>query len=147
MIATFRSITERDMPELVNLWVDSWRETMPEIDFEARRPSFIALMATHRLSGYQIEGLFHDQLQGFFALNPATGDLDQICVSIAMKGSTAALDLLNRAKVMSSTVLTLKVNAANPRAIRFYEREGFKRIGEGVNPQSGFAIYHYRWQP
>jgi putative acetyltransferase len=55
--------------------------------------------------------------------------------------------LLNHAKGISPALLTLKVNAANPRAIRFYEREGFVRTAEGINPQSRLAIYHYRWQP
>ena len=41
--------------------------------------------------------------------------------------------------------LELHVNLDNPRAIRFYEREGFVKIGEGVSERSGLTILHYRW--
>jgi putative acetyltransferase len=147
MSASLRPIVESDMPELVDLWVESWRDTMPAIDFEARRLAFTDLMQTHRQNGYRIEGLFIDGLQGFIAVHPKTGDLDQICVGVLAKGTSVALDLLNRAKDISPALLTLTVNAANPRAIRFYEREGFERTGEGINPQSGLAIHYYRWLP
>ena len=33
------------------------------------------------------------------------------------------------------------------RAVRFYEREGFTRTGEGVNKHSGAATYLYEWKP
>jgi putative acetyltransferase len=143
----FRSIQAQDMPELVSLWVKSWQETMPEIDFESRRPAFQELMQQHRQNGYSVDGLFDDALLGFIAFHPVTGDLDQICVGVNAKGTSAALKLLNHAKSLSPKGLTLKVNVANARAVRFYEREGFVRTGEGVNPQSGLAIYHYRWRP
>jgi putative acetyltransferase len=146
-MSLLRPIQIGDMPVLVTLWVESWQETMPDIDFEARRPAFLELMEKHRQSGYQIEGLFDDALLGFVAIHPFTGDLDQICVSRNAKGTSAALQLLNHAKSLSPKGLTLKVNVANGRAVRFYEREGFRRIGEGVNPHSGLAIYHYSWQP
>ncbi len=38
------------------------------------------------------------------------------------------------------TGLELHVNLDNPRAVRFYEREGFVQIGEGVSPRSGLPI-------
>jgi putative acetyltransferase len=144
-MSLFRPIQAQDMPELVTLWVKSWQETMPDIDFEARRPAFLQLIEKHIRSGYQIDGLFDDALLGFIAVHPVTGDLDQICVGVNAKGTSAALQLLNHAKLVSPNGLTLKVNVANARAIRFYEREGFVRTGKGVNPQSGLAIYHYRW--
>jgi putative acetyltransferase len=142
----FRPIQAQDMHELVSLWVKSWHETMPEIDFEARRPSFQELLEQHRQTGYQIDGLFDEELLGFIALHPITGDLDQICVGVHAKGTSAGLKLLNHAKSLSPNGINLKVNVANLRAVRFYEREGFTRVGEGINPQSGLKIYHYRWQ-
>jgi putative acetyltransferase len=143
----FRSITDADLPNLLDLWVESWAEAMPHIDFSSRRESFSEILATHRATGYCVIGLFATVLVGFIAVNPATGDLDQICVCTDTKGTRAALDLLNHAKLLSPSLLTLKVNAANPRAIRFYEREGFIKFGEGINPRSGLPIFHYRWRP
>jgi putative acetyltransferase len=150
---SFRPIINEHMQSLIALWIASWQQTMPAINFEERRSDFIDLMANHERNGYRIEGLFQpdlrglDELRGFIAVHPETGDLDQICVSIAAKGTSAALALLDHAKALSPKRLTLKVNAGNPRAIRFYEREGFVKTGEGVNSNSGLPIIFYRWQP
>ncbi|MGL4634342.1 MAG: GNAT family N-acetyltransferase [Beijerinckiaceae bacterium] len=136
------------MPELLDLWVESWSEAMPQIDFEARRPSFIQILDELSKDGYRIVGHFNatGALAGFIALKAETGHLDHICVGASQKGSGLALELLDLARSLASGVLTLSVNQANPRAIRFYERNGFVRTGEGVNPRSGLPIYHYRWQ-
>ena len=143
----FRPITDSDLPNLLDLWVNSWSEVMPLIDFNKRRLSFTKILETHRANRFCVVGLFDVDLLGFIAVHPTTGDLDQICVRTDAKGSSAALALLNHAKVLSPECLTLKVNTVNLRAIRFYEREGFVRIGNGLNPHSGLPIFHYRWQP
>jgi putative acetyltransferase len=143
----FRPITDAELPLLLDLWVKSWSDVMPQIDFNARRESFTDILRAHRTNQYCVIGLFSPVLIGFIAVHPSTGDLDQICVSTESKGSSAALNLLNHAKTLSPYRLTLKVNAANPRAIRFYEREGFLKTGKGINPRSGLPIFHYRWQP
>jgi putative acetyltransferase len=41
----------------------------------------------------------------------------------------------------------LDVNQSNKRAVRFYERAGFVRIGDGVNSRSGAATHLYEWKP
>jgi putative acetyltransferase len=38
------------------------------------------------------------------------------------------------------------VNQDNPRAVRFYEREGFRRLHEGVNPNSGLRTWRLEWR-
>ena len=145
--SSFQRILDADRPLLLDLWVKSWSDVMPQIDFNARRDSFTEILRAHETGGYCVVGLFDTVLLGFIAVHPSTGDLDQICVRSDVKGGSAALDLLNHAKTLSPRLLTLKVNAANPRAIRFYEREGFVKTGEGVNPHSNLPIFHYRWQP
>ena len=54
-------------------------------------------------------------------------------------GSKLATLLVDEAKRLSPDGVTLKVNADNARAIRFYERSGFAHAGEDVNPTSGTA--------
>ena len=64
------------------------------------------------------------------------GYLDQLVVSPDHWGSPLATALVDEAKRLSPTGVTLKVNADNTRAIRFYERNGFIHDGEDVNPAS-----------
>jgi putative acetyltransferase len=82
-----------------------------------------------------------DQLLGFVTFDPATAYLDQLAVAPEAKGSGAASLLLNEARRLSPDGLTLDVNQDNPRALRFYEREGFEKIGEGTNPRSGLKTW------
>jgi putative acetyltransferase len=144
-----RAILPDDLPGLLQMWVASWAQAMPDIDFEARRGTFTQLLADLSAHGYRLLGCFDDagNMLGFIAIKPETGHLDQICVSVQQKGAGVALALLDQARSMAPGGLTLTVNQANPRAIRFYERNGFKRTGEGVNPRSGLPVFHYRWQP
>jgi putative acetyltransferase len=49
-------------------------------------------------------------------------------------------------KRRSPAVIELDVNETNPRARRFYEREGFSIVGRGLNPQSGLSTLKMRWR-
>lgn len=145
---TLRQGTEADMPALLNLWVEAWSRTMPEIDFEARRP-----WKANRLTMMVSEGAdltiaeSKGVILGGALINPARNCLDQLVVAPAAWGQGVAKALVAHACHLCPQGLNLTVNQENPRAIRFYEREGFVRTGEGVNPHSGRAIYHYAWTP
>ena len=67
-----------------------------------------------------------DTLIGFVTID-ASGYLDQLVVAPAHWGSQLARGLVDEAKRRSPDRITLKVNADNTRAIRFYERNGFAR--------------------
>ena len=43
-------------------------------------------------------------------------------------------------------VITLTVNQDNGHALRFYAREGFVKIGEGVNAMSGLRTLRMEWR-
>jgi putative acetyltransferase len=131
----------RDMAALADLWVASWQEAMPDIDFAARR----GWLADH-IVGLEAQGFVTlcaaeraGSLAGFVTLDPTTGWVDQLAVAPSAKGGGAARLLLDEARRVSPRGLSLDVNVDNPRALRFYEREGFTKIGEGVNPRSGLA--------
>jgi putative acetyltransferase len=147
---TFRTMRMSDQPELAALWVDSWTEVFPAINFEERRNWFV-----NHLERWTAEGklcqVAHDakiaSICGFFMLDPRTGHVDQFCIGPSHKGSGTAQALMARLRELSPRGLHLDVNAQNHRAIRFYEREGFVKTGEGINPLSGLPIFTYRWQP
>jgi putative acetyltransferase len=146
----FHPFSDSNLPELLDLWVASWSEVYPEIDFSPRRPWFtdhiaawIADNGQCRIATETTSGA----MTGFILINPQTNLLDQICVGIAWKGRGVAEALMAEARRLSPREIRLDVNAMNHRALGFYQREGFVKTGEGVNPRSGLPIYHYRWQP
>jgi putative acetyltransferase len=133
----------------MDLWVASWSEVHAAIDFEARRPWFAEHMAGWLAKGGSRIGAFaeDERLTGFILLDQRDGHLDQFCVRPDLKGEGVAQALMAKARRLSPGGIKLDVNAMNIRAIAFYEREGFVKTGEGVNPTSGLPIVHYRWRP
>ena len=75
------------------------------------------------------------------------GYLDQLVVGPEHWGSDAARLLVEEAKRLSPTGVTLLVNKDNARAIRFYERNGFAQAGDDVNPTSGRPVLRMAWRP
>ncbi len=150
MNLVFRPAGPADLPELVDLWVASWSEVYDGIDFEARREWLVDHIGAWTGRGGLCRAAFEaadGAMAGFILHDPADGHLDQICVRRDLKGGGAAGLLLAEARRLSPAGVHLSVNAMNHRAIRFYEREGFVRTGEGVSPTSGLPIFRYRWRP
>jgi putative acetyltransferase len=137
-----------DIPALLDIWVEAWTRSMPEIDFEARRPWKAERLRTMIAEGAALTlALRHDRIIGGTLVNIEGSCLDQLVVTPAEWGHGVASALVANARTLCPAGLSLTVNQANPRAIRFYEREGFVKTGEGVNPNSGLPILVYQWTP
>lgn len=141
-----RRRTDADMDALAELWAASWREAMPSIDFAARKAWLRGhLPALEAAGAVTVCGLDEGgRLLGFATVNPQNGYLDQIAVAPEAKSSGAASALLAEARRISPHPLYLDVNQDNPRALRFYAREGFKTVEAGVNPRSGLKTWRLR---
>jgi len=74
-----------------------------------------------------------------------SGYLDQLVVSPDQWGTELANALVDEAKRLSPSGVTLSVNKDNARAIRFYERNGFVHAGEDANPTSGRPVLKMAW--
>jgi putative acetyltransferase len=137
-----------DLPEMLDLWVASWRAAYPEIDFVARRDWLTEQIAALEAEGAVTLCVFakDERLAGFVIINPETGWLDQICVGPAYKGNGCADALIVAARALSPGFVRLDVNADNMRAIRFYERGGFVEIGHGANTLSGRPTIMMEWR-
>ncbi|WP_293866976.1 GNAT family N-acetyltransferase [uncultured Alsobacter sp.] len=145
---TLRDLREGDFGAILDLWTAGWSRTLPDTDFAARRPWMDERLRQHLAEGAVARGMEREgRLVGFVVVNPVTGYLDQIAVAPDAWGSGLARALLDEARRISPAGLGLHVNQNNPRAVRFYEREGFVRVGEGLNPRSGLPIWEYRWTP
>lgn len=142
-----RPFRDADMAALLDVWEASWRATYPEIDFAGRRDWFTGHFAALRAAGAEVFTAEHGSaFAGFVTVNSATNDIDQLAVAPAHFGGGLGALLMEKARAVSPLRLTLKVNQSNTRALRFYEREGFTRIDEGVNPQSGRAYWAMEWK-
>ena len=135
-----------DMPALADMWVESWRDVFPDIDFEARRTWFSDRMAAHRAAGVRIAVAENaSALQGFISVDIASQFIDQLAVARAALGRGVAQALIAEARRLSPRRLLLDVNEANTRAVRFYQRQGFEVIGTGVSETSGLPLLRMQW--
>src|SRR6202022_3064654 len=125
-----------DEDAAIALWQQTWQLAYPSIDFAARVTWWRERWRNELVPNAAIiVGEQADTLVGFVTID-ASGYLDQLVVASDHWGSALAAMLVDEAKRRSPDGVTLKVNADNFRAIRFYERNGFVRGGETVNPGS-----------
>ena len=146
-------IRDDERAALLDLWVASWRATFPTIDFDARREWFVGHLAGLEAAGAALICICEDtakpgerKLVGFALIDPKTGWLDQIAVKPNAFGAGVGRELLNAAKRAAPEKIRLDVNADNFRALRFYKREGFTRVGAGVNKLSGRETAVLEWK-
>ncbi len=140
---------DADWPAMLDLWVEAWRATYPDIDFEARRDWLTKQVTKLEAEGAVTLCLFAVEppaLAGFVVIDPQTGWLDQICVGPAFKGAGCGEKLMAAARALAPGRVRLDVNADNMRAIRFYERGGFAQIGRGANTLSGRPTIMMEWR-
>ena len=129
----------------IALWLETWRQAYPSIDFDKRVDWWRNRWRTELVPLAQIVVAEQDgALIGFVTID-GTGYLDQLVVSPAQWGTHVSRSLVDEAKRLSPDCVTLKVNADNFRAIKFYERNGFAKTGEEVN-SSGRAVLLMAWE-
>lgn len=136
-----------DEDAAIALWLESWTKAYSSIDFAAR-----VAWWRERWRGElvpQAAIIVAEQagsLIGFVTIDPS-GYLDQLVVGTDYWGSDLGNALMAEARRLSPSGITLKVNADNARAIRFYERNGFAHAGPDVNPTSGRPVLKMQWMP
>lgn len=137
------------LPEVTDLWVESWTRTMPTIDFEARRGWFVdhVSAAMERGEALRVAVTETGDVAGFVMIDPATGYLDQIVVGVDWWGTGIAEALVGEARRISPSLVRLKVNEDNPRAVGFYRRQGFAVTGRTVAERSGLPVLEMTWRP
>jgi putative acetyltransferase len=142
-----RAYRADDLDPALDLWRRAWNAAMPEIDFAARMDWWRGRWSNELIPNNQVTvAEAGNALVGFVVIDPKSGYLDQIVVDPEYWGSKAAKMLLDEAIRISPRGITLDVNQNNERAIKFYERENFTRIGEGKNEISGKPTYRYAWK-
>jgi putative acetyltransferase len=136
-----------DEDAAIALWLETWTKAYPGIDFTARVAWWRERWRSELVPQTSI--IVAEQagaLIGFVTID-RSGYLDQLVVGADYWGSDLGNTLIAEAKRLSPDGITLKVNADNARAIRFYERNGFVHAGADVNPTSGRPVLKMAWMP
>jgi putative acetyltransferase len=144
---TLRPYRASDEDAAIALWLESWQQAYPDIDFVARVTWWRERWRGELVPNAAI--VVAEQagaLIGFVTIDPS-GYLDQLVVTPDRWGSDLATVLVDAAKQRSPGGITLLVNNDNARAIRFYARNGFVHAGEDVNPTSGRPVKKMEWRP
>jgi putative acetyltransferase len=143
---TLRPYRASDEDAAIALWLATWQQAYPLIDFAARLPWWRERWRNELVTNAAITVVEQqDRLLGFVTID-GQGYLDQLVVAPDRWGSELATMLVNEAKRLSPGSITLLVNTDNARAIRFYERNGFVHKGEDVNPVSGRPVKKMEWR-
>jgi putative acetyltransferase len=144
---TLRPYRAEDEDAAIALWLKTWQEAYPSIDFAARVPWWRERWRDELVPNAAIiVAEAADALVGFVTID-VNAYLDQLVVAPGHWGSKLADALVDEAKRLSPDSITLLVNDDNSRAIRFYERNGFIHAGEDVNPTSGRPVLKMLWRP
>jgi putative acetyltransferase len=137
-----------DEADAIELWRRSWQAAYPEIDFSERLEWWRERWRSDTVVTSSIVVAARGaEIVGFVTVNGRTGYLDQLVVAPEAWGTPTAVLLLDQAKRESPRGLDLHVNVDNGRALRFYEKHGFERVSESINPRSGRPVYLMRWLP
>lgn len=143
---TLRPYTEADEAPAIALWLRTWQLAYPAIDFTKRVDWWRERWRTELVPQAAI--IVAEQgaaLIGLVTID-AAGYLDQLVVEPEHWGWGVAEALVDEAKRRSPTEVTLKVNADNYRAIKFYRRNGFAVTSEELN-SSGRPVLNMLWRP
>ena len=143
---SLRPYHAEDEDATIALWLKTWQQVYPSIDFAARVNCWRERWRDELVPNAAIVVAEHsDALVGFVTID-GKGYLDQLVVAPDHWGSALATMLVNEAKWLSPGKVTLLVNDDNERAIRFYERNGFVHAGRDVNPTSGRPVLKMAWK-
>jgi putative acetyltransferase len=142
-----RPYTAADEEAAIALWLRTWQQAYPDIDFSARLTWWRERWRNELVAQAQIVvAESGGGMTGFVTIDPATLYLDQIVVAPEAWGSATAEALMAEARRLSPKGIELQVNHDNDRAIRFYQKQGFAITGEDKNA-SGRLTYWMKWRP
>jgi putative acetyltransferase len=144
---SLRPYTAADEEAAIALWLRTWKQAYPDIDFDARLDWWRERWRNELVPQAQIV-VAEDagRMTGFVTVDPKTLYLDQIVLAPEAWGSGTAEALLAEARRISPGGLDLQVNQDNARAIGFYQKQGFAITGEDKNA-AGRLTYWMKWRP
>ncbi len=137
-----RELRKADINTVADIWLDTNLKAHGFISAQYWESNF--RFVKEMLSEAEVYVYENDQkIQGFAGLNGEY--IEGIFVLSEMQSRGIGKLLLNYIKDKRPE-LRLNVYQKNPRAVAFYQREGFKIQGEGMNEATGEKDYLMLWQ-
>ncbi len=137
-----RRYRDADEDAAIELWRRTWQLAYADIDFSARVAWWRERWRNELVpAATVIVAEDGPAIAGFVTID------DQIVVAPEAWGSPLAKLLLDEAKRLSPTGVSLLVNLDNFRAIKFYQKNAFVADGEDVNPTSARKVLRMVWRP
>ena len=148
MTPQLRPYETADADAAIALWQRAWQVAYPQIAFAKRLDWWRTRWLNDLVPVATIVVMEHaGAMIGFVTVDPKEGYLDQIVIAPEHWGHGLAHALIDEAKRLSPKGIDLQVNKDNARALRLYDRCGFRIAGEDVNAYSGAPVYLMRWRP
>jgi len=143
-----RPYADADEDAAIELWRRTWQHHFPQIDFNERLTWWRERWKQELVPVADVVVAESDgELIGFVTIDPKSRYLDQLVVAPEHWSTGAGATLLDEAKRRSPSGIELLVNKDNGRAIRFYEKHGFRFLREDKNPVSGRPVNRMGWAP
>lgn len=135
-----------DHAMMAEIWQAAWSETYPGVNFTKRRALIEEQLREAETGRYRLRvAEMSGARVGFTLVEKHSGLLEIIAVIPARWGDGVSKTLIEDAKTQSSGHLTLFVGQGNPRAVRFYHKEGFEIVGQSTSPHSGQPTFRMDW--
>jgi GNAT superfamily N-acetyltransferase len=143
---TTRRAESKDVDAVAGLWHESARGMDGVPMAKPTRSALQERIIAELRSGWDLY-LAHrgERLVGMLALKPEFAIVDQIFVAPGEQRKGVGSALLDLAKRSLPAGFTLRMDAANHRARRFYQKEGLKKVDEGIHPSTGIPVHYYGW--
>ena len=137
-----RELRKADIDSVADIWLDTNRKAhafIPASYWESNFAPVKEMLPQAEVYVYETE----TGIQGFLGLNGEY--IEGIFVSEEAQSRGIGKLLLNHAKGRKPA-LRLNAYQKNVRAIRFYQREGFKILREGMDEATGEKDYEMTWR-
>jgi GNAT superfamily N-acetyltransferase len=143
-----RNLCDNDLTSTADIWFRSWHAAFPDLShpmpYEAWLPRLRAEIAPRCACRVATLG---PTITGFIAVDVGLGSLEQIFVDPAHQRHGVGEMLIDVAKELCPSGLTLTTLQRNTKAAAFYLRQGFLPGAVGINPVNGLPNIEYVWRP
>ena len=142
-----RRAIDSDLDAVADLWHDS-AMSMDGAAVNVPLPDELRKRIDYELARdwHLYVALAGERIIGMLAIKPARSILDQIFVSPRERGAGVGSALIDAAQRAMPNGFSLRADASNGEAGRFYERRGMRRIGAGIHPHTGIPVHFYGWR-